>query len=251
MRARNHLGILALFLSLACPMVQAQSAPANPARPVSTGQSAHLSASATAQVQQDWLVIRLTVQKEGASASLVQTQLKNVMASALSQAQVPERVQNENPSQALQISTGQLQVSPRYSNEGKMSGWIGVAELMVQGRDFERITALAGRLSGLTVSQVEWKISPELLAQTETKVQGQAVAQWRAKADALTQQLGFSRYTVGEVTLGSPGSGQSFGPRAMPMAMMDASPDARGAPIPVQAGLAQVTVVVSGHVLLQ
>ena len=110
---------------------------------------------------------------------------------------------------------------------------------------------LAGRLSGLTVSQMEWKISPELLAQTETKVQGQAVAQWRAKADALTQQLGFSRYTVGEVTLGSPGSGQSFGPRAMPMAMMDASPDARGAPIPVQAGLAQVTVVVSGHVLLQ
>ena len=186
MRARNHLGILALFLSLACPMVQAQSAPANPARPVSTGPSAHLSASATAQVQQDWLVIRLTVQKEGASASLVQTQLKNVMASALSQAQVPERVQNENPSQALQISTGQLQVSPRYSNEGKMSGWIGVAELMVQGRDFERITALAGRLSGLPVSQVEWKISPELLAQTETKVQGQAVARQGRCTDPTT-----------------------------------------------------------------
>lgn len=251
MRARHRLATLTLLLSLLCAEVQAQSALVSPERPLGAGPSAHLSASATAQVQQDWLVIRLTVQKEGASASLVQTQLKNVMTSALSQAQVPERLQNENPSQALQISTGQLQVSPRYSNEGKMSGWTGVAELIVQGRDLERITALAGRLSGLTVSQVEWKISPELLAQTEAKVQGQAVAQWRAKADALTQQLGFSRYTFGEVTLGSPGSGQSFGPRAMPMAMMDASPDARGAPIPVQAGLAQVTVVVSGHVLLQ
>jgi len=202
-------------------------------------------------VQQDWLVIRLTVQKEGPSASLVQTQLKNVMTAALSQAQVPERVQNDSPGQALQISTGQLQVSPRYNNEGKSSGWAGLAELIVQGRDLERITALAGRLSGLTVSQVEWKISPELLAQTEAKVQGQAVAQGRAKADALTQQLGFSRYTVGEVTLGSPGSGQSFGPRAMPMAMMDAAPDARSAPIPVQAGQAQVMVLVSGHILLQ
>ena len=251
MRARDHLCTLVLFLSLAGPMVQAQSAPLNPVRPVSTGPSAHFSASATAQVQQDWLVIRLTVQKEGASASLVQTQLKTVMTSALGQAQVPERVQNESPSQAIQISTGQLQVSPRYSNEGKMSGWTGVAELILQGRDLERITALAGRLNGLSVSQVEWKISPELLAQTEAKVQGQAVAQWRAKADALTQQLGFSRYTIGEVTLGSPGSGQSFGPRAMSMAMMDASPEARGAPIPAQAGQAQVTVVVSGHVLLQ
>ena len=251
MRARHRLATLTLLLSLLCAEVQAQSALVSPERPLGAGPSAHLSASATAQVLQDWLVIRLTVQKEGASAPLVQTQLKNVMSAALSQAQVSERVQNESPSQALQISTGQLQVSPRYNNEGKSSGWTGVAELIVQGRDLERITALAGRLSGLTVSQVEWKISLELLAQTEAKVQGQAVVQWRAKADALTQQLGFSRYTVGEVTLGSPGSGQSFGPRAMPMAMMDASPDARGAPIPVQAGQAQVTVVVSGHVLLQ
>ena len=251
MRTRNHLGILVLFLSLACPIVQAQSAPISPARPVGTGPSAHLSASATAQVTQDWLLIRLTVQKEGASASLVQTQLKNVIAAALSQAQAAERVQNESPSQALQISTGQLQVSPRYNNEGKSSAWAGVAELIVQGRDLERITALAGRLSGLSVSQMEWKISPDLLAQTEAKLQGQAVAQWRAKADALTQQLGFSRYSIGEVSLGSPGSGQNFEPRAMAMAMMDASPDVRGAPIPVQAGQAQITVVVSGHVLLQ
>ncbi len=251
MRARHRLATLTLLLSLLCAEVQAQSALVSPERPLGAGPSAHLSASATAQVQQDWLVIRLTVQKEGASASLVQTQINTVMTSALGQAQVAERVQNENQSQAIQISTGQMQVSPRYSNEGKMSAWTGVAELIVQGRDLERITALAGRLGGLSVSQVEWKISPELLAQTEAKVQGQAVAQWRTKADALTQQLGFSRYTIGEVALGFPGSGQSFGPRAMSMAMMDANPEARGAPIPVQAGQAQVTVVVSGHVLLQ
>ena len=251
MHTRNHIGILTIFLFLACATVQAQSAPVSPARPVSAGPSAHLSASSTTQVQQDWLLMRLTVQKEGSNASLVQTQLKNVLAAALSQAQLPERVQNESPSQALQISTGQLQVSPRYNNVGKSIGWAGVAELIVQGRDLERITALAGRLSGLTVSQVEWKISPELMAQTEAKMQGQAVTQWRAKADALTQQLGFSRYSIGDVTLSSPDSGQSFVPSAVPMAMMDAAPDARGAPIPVQAGQAQVTVVVSGHVLLQ
>jgi len=35
------------------------------------------------------------------------------------------------------------------------------------------------------------------------------------------------------------------------MARMDAAPDAHGAPIPVHAGQVQVTVVVSGHVLLQ
>ena len=88
MRARHRLATLTLLLSLLGAQVQAQSALVSPERPLGAGPSAHLSASATAQVQQDWLVIRLTVQKEGASAPLVQTQLKNVLSAALSQAQV-------------------------------------------------------------------------------------------------------------------------------------------------------------------
>ena len=245
MRVQHQLVTFALFMTMGCASVHAQAGPVNPILPFNPSPSAHLSASATMQVLHDWLVIRLAVQKEGADAALVQRQLKTTLAAALTQAQ------SEAKPMSMEVSTGQLNVSPRYNREGKTSGWVGTAELMVQGRDLDRITATAGRLNGLSVSQVEWQISPELLAQSEASVQGQAVAQWRAKASALTQQLGLTRYTISDVTLSTQGNGQSISPRAIPMVMMDPGPDARSAPLPLQAGQSQVTVVVSGHILLQ
>ena len=245
MRVQHQLVTFALFMTMGCASVHAQAGPVNPILPFNPSPSAHLSASATMQVLHDWLVIRLAVQKEGADAALVQRQLKTTLAAALTQAQ------SEAKPMSMEVSTGQLNVSPRYNREGKTSGWVGTAELMVQGRDIDRVTAMAGRLNGLSVSQVEWQISPELLAQSEASVQGQAVAQWRAKASALTQQLGLPRYTISDLTLSTQGNGQGITPRAMPMMMMDPGPDARSAPLPLQAGQSQVTVVVSGQILLQ
>jgi predicted secreted protein len=144
-----------------------------------------------------------------------------------------------------------MNVSPRYNREGRTNGWNGMAELILQGRDIERITSAAGRMTGLVVSQVEWQISPELLTQTQTKVQAQAVTQWRAKAAALTQQLGLSRYTIKELSLNPAGQGPVPGPRALPVAMMDTAADGRSAPLPLQAGQSQVSVVVSGQIWLQ
>ena len=250
MRMTHTTAAIALCLAMGSAGAQTALTPSGPMRAATTGATAHLSASATTLVLQDWLLIRLAVQKEGADAALVQRQLKTTLAAALTQAQSEAKLTDAKPG-AMEVSTGQLNVSPRYNREGKTNGWAGTAELMVQGRDIERITATAGRLNGVTVSQVEWQISPELMAQSETNVQGQAVAQWRSKANALTQQLGMSRYSIGDVTLSTQGNGQGVGPRAMPMMAMDAGPEARSAPLPVQAGQSQVTVVVSGQILLQ
>ena len=235
MRIHRPLALWALFGLCSCASVHAQLTPP----------SAQLSASATVQVPQDWLVIRMTVQKEGTDAAQVQRQIKTSLASALTQAQ------SEAEATALEVSTGQMNVSPRYNREGRTNGWNGVAELILQGRDIERITSAAGRMTGLVVSQVEWQISPELLTQTQTKVQAQAVTQWRAKAAALTQQLGLSRYTIKELSLNPAGQGPIPGPRALPVAMMDTAADGRSAPLPLQAGQSQVSVVVSGQIWLQ
>lgn len=235
MHIHRPFALWALCWSLSCTWVHAEQNP-----PI-----AHLSASATVQVPQDWLVIRMTVQKEGTDAAQVQRQIKTSLASALTQAQ------SEAQASALEVSTGQMNVSPRYNREGRTNGWNGVAELILQGQDIERITSAAGRMTGLVVSQVEWQISPELLTQTQTKVQAQAVTQWRAKAAALTQQLGLSRYTIKELSLNPAGQGPVPGPRALPVAMMDTAADGRSAPLPLQAGQSQVSVVVSGQIWLQ
>lgn len=235
MHIHRPFALWALCWSLSCTWVHAEQNP-----PI-----AHLSASATVQVPQDWLVIRMTVQKEGTDAAQVQRQIKTSLATALTQAQ------SETEATAMEVSTGQMNVSPRYNREGRTNGWNGVAELILQGRDIERITSAAGRMTGLVVSQVEWQISPELLTQTQTKVQAQAVTQWRAKAAALTQQLGLSRYTIKELSLNPAGQGPIPGPRALPVAMMDTAADGRSAPLPLQAGQSQVSVVVSGQIWLQ
>lgn len=235
MRIHRPLALWVLFELCGCASVHAQLTPP----------SAQLSASATVQVPQDWLLIRMTVQKEGTDAAQVQRQIKTTLATALIQ------LQSEAQASALEVSSGPMNISPRYNREGRAHGWTGMAELILQGRDIKRITSAAGRITGLVVSQVEWQISPELLAQTETKVQAQAVAQWRAKAAALTQQLGLSRYSLKELHLNSAGQGPQPGPRAMPMAMTDTGADGRSAPLPVQAGQSQVSVVVSGQIWLQ
>jgi predicted secreted protein len=250
MRLTYTTAAIALFWAMGCASIQAQSIPSSPVQALKLGTIAHLSASATTRVLQDWLMIRLSVQKEGAEAAMVQRQVNTTLAAALAQAQ-SEAKQNDAKPGAMELSTGQLNVSQRYNREGKTSGWLGTAELIVQGRDIDRITATAARLNGLTVSQVEWQISPELMSQSEAHVQSQAVAQWRTKANALTQQLGMSRYSIDDVTLSTQDNGQGIGPRVTSMVMRDPGPDARSAALSVQASQSQVTVVVSGQILLQ
>ena len=121
MRVQHQLVTFALFMTMGCASVHAQAGPVNPILPFNPSPSAHLSASATMQVLHDWLVIRLAVQKEGADAALIQRQLKTTLAAALTQAQ------SEAKPMSMEVSTGQLNVSPRYNREGKTSGWVGTA----------------------------------------------------------------------------------------------------------------------------
>ena len=74
MRNFNSLSA-ALLVALCSTVVQAQSS-ASQSVPAQAAQIVHLSASASAQVTQDWLVMTLATQKEGADAATVQKQIK-------------------------------------------------------------------------------------------------------------------------------------------------------------------------------
>lgn len=227
---------------LTCAVAHAQS-PVNKEAAVLSQQMVHLSASASSQVTQDWLIMTLTLQKEGLDASAVQKQVKAQMASALALSQ------NASQTGLFHASTGQWSVTPRYGRDGKTNGWIGVAELLLQGRDVERITDVAGRLSGLTISDVQWQVSPELRHQTESEIQGQAVALFQARASALASSFGFKGYLVREVRVTNQDSPELYlGVRSAPMPMYTA---ATSTPIPAQAGQSRVSVTVSGSIELR
>ncbi|MGE0497492.1 MAG: SIMPL domain-containing protein [Ramlibacter sp.] len=201
-----------------------------------------LSASGTVEVQQDLLVMSLNTTREGADAATVQNQLKVVLDGALAEAR-----KTAQPGQ-MDVRTGNFSLYPRYGRDGKISGWQGSAELVLEGRDFARISTAAARIQGLTLGQVSFGLSREQRARVEGDAQSQAIASFKAKATELAKGFGFAGYTLREVAVNA--NDQGFTPRPRMMAM-EAKAAASDMPVPVEAGKSTVMVTVSGSVQLR
>lgn len=199
-----------------------------------------LSASATVQVTQDVLTLSLTTQREGADAQTVQNQLKAALDSALTQAK------RDAKNSLLEVRTGRFGVSPRYDRNGKVTGWQGSAELVLQGRDFALIGEVAGKLQTLTVANANFGLTPEQRQGAEALAQSQAIAQFRQRAGEAAKSFGFAGFSLVEVNINA----ADMGAGRAPMLAMSARAVAADAPLPIEAGLTSVTVTVSGSVQL-
>jgi predicted secreted protein len=201
-----------------------------------------LSANSTVEVQQDLLTMTLGTTREAADAATVQTQLRTALDAALIEAR-----KSAQPGQ-LDVRTGNFNLAPRFSREGKMTGWRGTASLVLEGRDFPRITQTAGRISTLSIANIGFGLSREQQAKTETEAQAVAIDNFKQRADELAKGFGFSGYTLREVSVNAH-QGGPVQPRMMAMeAMAKAASDA---PVPIEAGKANVVVNVSGSVQLK
>ena len=204
-----------------------------------------LTSSATVEVTKDLLTISLTTTKEGLDAATVQTQLKQALDAALAEAK-----KSAKPGQ-LDVQTGSFSLQPRYTNKGVINGWLGTAELVVEGRDMQAIGQLTGRITTLTISGVSYNISRELREKTEGEVAAQAIARYRAKAADYAKQFGYAGYAVREVNV----QGNDFGP-VRPMASFSRGKVAAAQMAPdealsVEPGKGSVTVTVNGTVQMK
>lgn len=201
-----------------------------------------LSADSTVEVQQDLLTMTLSTTREAADAATVQSQLRTALDAALAEAR-----KNAQAGQ-LDVRTGNFNLAPRYSREGKMTGWRGTASLVLEGRDFPRITQTAARISTLSIANIGFGLSREQQAKTQTEAQAVAIDNFKQRADELAKGFGFSGYTLREVAVNAH-LGGPVQPRMMAMeAMAKSSADA---PVPIEAGKANVVVNVSGSVQLK
>ena len=200
-----------------------------------------LSATGTVEVQQDLLVLNLSTTREGTEPAAVQNQLKTALDAALAEAR-----KSAAPGQ-MDVRTGNFALYPRHGRDGKINGWQGSAELVLEGRDFQRITQAAGRISTLSLAGVSFGLSREQRAKVETEAQGIAIERFKAKAAELARGFGFADYTLREVSVND--SMDNIGrPRMMAAQAKSFSADA---PVPVEAGKTTVVVTVSGAVQLR
>lgn len=201
-----------------------------------------LSADSTVEVQQDLLSMTLNTTREAADAATVQAQLRTALDAALAEAR-----KNAQPGQ-LDVRTGNFNLAPRYSRDGKMTGWRGTASLVLEGRDFPRITQTAARINTLTIANIGFGLSREQQAKTQTEAQAVAIDNFKQRADELAKRFGFSGYTLREVAVNAH-LGGPVQPRMM--AMEAAAKSASDAPVPIEPGKANVVVNVSGSVQLK
>jgi predicted secreted protein len=200
-----------------------------------------LTATASVEVNKDWLAIVLSTTREGADAAAVQSQLKQALEAALAEARKAAK-----PGQ-VEVQTGAFSLMPRYAPKGGISGWQGSTELIVQGRDTQALSQLAGRINTLSIGRVGFSLSREAREKVEADVAAEAIGRFRARAEAVSRQFGFAGYTVREVSV-STDPGMAMAQPMMRAQAMRASADEA---LPVEAGKATVTATVSGSVQMK
>ena len=201
-----------------------------------------LSAQGSVEVQQDLLSISMSATRDGSDAGVVQSQLKTAIDGALTEARKAAQ-----PGQ-LEVRSGNFSLYPRYGRDGKPLGWQGTAELILEGRDFARISGTAGKMQSLTVGSVSFGLSREQRAKVESDAQALAIERFKLRANDIARGFGFGSYTLREINVSANDQGFTPRPRAMTMEAKAATVDA---PVPVEAGKTLVVVTVAGSVQLK
>ena len=230
--------LCSLALIGAVASAQAQNSSATEPRNI-----VQLSSEGTVEAQQDWLTVSLSATKEGSDASAVQAQLRQTVQSALNE------LKKVAAPGAMEVRSGAFSLQPRYGNDGKMSGWSGSAELLLEGSDFARISAAASKAQAMTIRSLAFGLSRQARALLETQAQALAIDNFKSRAGQIARSFGFADYVLREVSVNS--AEQGGGPVPRMMAMSSRAMVADAAPVPMESGKSLVVVNVSGAVQLK
>ena len=200
-----------------------------------------LSATASVEINKDWLTVVFSTTCEGTDAAVVQGALRQALDTALTEARKAAK-----PGQ-VEVQTGAFSLYPRYAPKGGISGWQGSTELIVQGRDTQAISQLTGRISSLGIARVGFSLSRESREKVEGDVAAEAIGRFRARADAVSKLFGFAGYTVREVSVATDPSQTLSQPLMRAQSLRAGGEEA----LPVEAGKALVSATVSGSVQMK
>lgn len=228
-------------MSSVCLLLTALSAGAQTGPQASVLNVAQLSATGSVEVQQDLLSLVMSTTRDGPEAAVVQTQLRQALDAALAQ------VRPAMLARQLDLRTGNFSLYPRYGKDGKINGWQGSTALVLEGRDFQRITTSAAKVQTLSISSVGFSLSREQRERVEREAQTQAIERFKVKAQELAKGFGFEGYSLREVSV----SANDLGPQPRPRLMAMQKSEGADAGLSVEAGKSTVLVNVNGSVQMR
>ncbi len=208
----------------------------------------NLQASASIEVARDMLSLTFSTTREGKEPGAVQTQLKQALDAALTEARKVAK-----PGQ-VDVEAGSLSVYPRYGEptgkaggQPQITGWQGSVELVVKGRDMDAISRLTSRITSLNIAHVSYGLSREAREKAEQSVVADAIANYKTKAGLYAQQFGYRGFQIGEVSVNTDGGAPEMVGMARFKTMAAPAADMS---LPVESGKTTVTVTVNGNVVM-
>jgi predicted secreted protein len=231
--SRRRVAVLLGTLAFAGAACAANGVDTSPASMVT------VTASANANVANDRAQAWLRAESENASAAAASNDVNARIAKALGRIKALAGV----TAQTSGYSTQQI------AERGKPTRWRVVQTVSLEGSDFAAIAALITQLQdedGLLLSGIAFTVSEAKRRATEDELTQQALASWRTRAQNAARGLGFGGWRPGHITV----STNDFG-RPQPFARGGVSAmSAAPAPVPLEAGVTEVTVTVTGDAVL-
>ena len=200
----------------------------------------HLTEQATRMIAPDRLRAQLRVEAKSSDARQLQADINRRMQAALDKAKRHPEVTAE---------TGAYAVNRDYSAKDK-ERWLGTQVLILSGKDFGALLALAGELQGdgMLVSDMRYEVARETLAAAQSALTASALAALKTRAGEVAAALGLALDRFKSVTVGN----ATTNVNPMPMARFQAAGMA-ASPMPppaAEAGEATVSLTVTADVIL-
>lgn len=250
--AKHSALALATAAILAVAPIHAGAQVANPLVSLPEGQTIlNISATETAQVQQDLLVATVRVERQGKDPKALQDDINKTIKAALEKAKQVA---------SIKISTEQYYVYPidqqvrPVTKDGQQAEaqervWNGGQSIRLESADAQSVLKLTGELQamGLTVTNLNYQLSTDMAATTADSLMEKALAKVTAKADRAAKALGRSKSSLLEVSVDS--NSQSPQPFMM-RAEMAKSASAVSTPS-AEPGMTEINLTVNARALLK
>ena len=237
---------LALMAGLAAGTpAQAQATDATARNPDGVQASArfphlNLSADAWREVQQDRVTVTLYAQHEALQSGPAQARVNEALDPVLARLKAMPNIE---------VQSAGYQTTPVWK-DSRIVSWRARGALRLTAEPSPAFNTLVGELAtSLNVESVSHFLSREARTEVEQSLIKEAIASFRAKAQAASTAFGYTGWTVHNVSVNDSGSGMP--PPVMPRVAMHAAVAAEAAPpMPILEGRATVNVSVSGTVVL-
>jgi predicted secreted protein len=155
-----------------------------------------LETSATSEVPADTLAVTLFTEEQGPDpaqlAARANARLEQALTTAKSEAGVEAR-------------SGAYQTTPLYDRASQITGWRVRAELVLEGRDFKTVSALAGRLQpAMKLAGMAFSLSRAAREKLKRRCLAKRCASSRRRPSD-RKNTGIPGYTLGQIAVRSEG----------------------------------------------